>query len=215
MAIQETHWREDSATEFSTGEWQVVSSHRNGYKAAGVLILIHRTLLKKAVLAHAEPYPGRLLHLRVTHQSWALDCVVAYQRPLNWQRQATGVPVDNESAGPHGLPSTSPGLGLAECLAAIAPCSAHLALTGGFQHASCTAKGIPTPCTKEFETSPPKPSVLLCSSGAPMASYFLRLSRLPCSSNTTRQCMLIPWTIHLVRPRCHLCSCPRLTSRLP
>ena len=50
VAIQETHWREDSATEFSTGEWQVVSSHRNGYKAAGVLILIHRTLLKKRCL---------------------------------------------------------------------------------------------------------------------------------------------------------------------
>ena len=90
----------DSGNSLARRQRQVVSSHRNGYKAAGVLILIHRTLLKQAVLAHAEPYPGRFLHLRITHQSWALDCVVVYQRPLNWQRQTAGVPVDSEQRPP-------------------------------------------------------------------------------------------------------------------
>ena len=59
VAVQETHWSEDSATEYTTGSWQVISSHRHGYKAAaGVLVLVHRTLLRDAVLAYAEAIPG-------------------------------------------------------------------------------------------------------------------------------------------------------------
>ena len=100
IAIQETHWREDSATEFSTGPWQVVSSHRNGYKAAGVLILVHRTLLRDATLAHAEPFPGRVLHLRITHHAWALDCVVVYQRPYTWQHRQAGTATEVSHDGP-------------------------------------------------------------------------------------------------------------------
>ena len=100
IAIQETHWREDSATEFSTGPWQVVSSHRNGYKAAGVLILVHRTLLRDATLAHAEPFPGRVLHLRITHRAWALDCVVVYQRPYTWQHRQAGTATAVSHDGP-------------------------------------------------------------------------------------------------------------------
>ena len=52
-----------------------------------MLVLVHQTLLQDAVLAYSEPYPGRVLHLRVTHQSWALDCMVVYQRHLNWQHK--------------------------------------------------------------------------------------------------------------------------------
>ena len=52
-----------------------------------MLVLVHQTLLQDAVLAYSEPYPGRVLHLRVTHQSWALDCIVVYQRHLNWQHK--------------------------------------------------------------------------------------------------------------------------------
>ena len=101
VAIQETHWSEDSATEYTTGSWQVISSHRHGYKAAaGVLVLVHRTLLKDAVLAYAEPYPGRVLHVRITHKSWALDCVVVYQRPLNWQKKQVGTSQDARDPGP-------------------------------------------------------------------------------------------------------------------
>ena len=69
----------------------MISSHRHGYKAAGVLVLVHRTFLRDAALAYAEPYPGRVLHIRITHKSWALDCVVVYQRPLNWQKKQVGV----------------------------------------------------------------------------------------------------------------------------
>ena len=67
VAIQETHWREDSATEFTSGPWRVISSQRNGYKAAGVLILIHHALLPDAVLAYSQPHPGLLSQRPARH----------------------------------------------------------------------------------------------------------------------------------------------------
>ena len=121
VAIQETHWREDSP-------WQVVSSHRNGYKAAGVLILVHRTLLRDATLAYAEPFPGRVLHLRITHQAWALDCVVVYQRPFAWQHRQAGSATEASHAGPTASQVRHQ---VWDALHSLLPGSTYFALAGG------------------------------------------------------------------------------------
>ncbi|CAE7356293.1 clpC, partial [Symbiodinium sp. CCMP2592] len=73
VAVQETHWAETSNSDYVTGPWRVLSSHRHGYKAAGVLLLVHKAFSADCVISTAEPYPGRLLHVRLTHMAWALD----------------------------------------------------------------------------------------------------------------------------------------------
>ena len=88
VALQETHWSSDSAQQYTTGAWQVVQSHRHDNRSAGVMLLIHRSLTQHAVLSFGEPFPGRILHVRITAKGWALDCVNVYQQTMNWQRTA-------------------------------------------------------------------------------------------------------------------------------
>ena len=86
IALQETHWSSESAQQYTTGAWQVIQSHRHANRSAGVMLLIHRSLTRDAVISFGEPFPGRLLHVRITTKSWALDCVNVYQQTMQWQR---------------------------------------------------------------------------------------------------------------------------------
>ena len=86
IALQETHWSSDSAQQYTTGAWQVIHSHRHANRSAGVMFLLHRTLTRDAVISFSEPFPGRILHVRIATKSWALDCVNVYQQTMHWQR---------------------------------------------------------------------------------------------------------------------------------
>ena len=82
IALQETHWSSDSVQQYTTGVWQIIQSHRQDNRSAGVMLLIHRC---DAVISFGEPFPGRL-HVRITTKCWALDCLNVCQHTLNWQR---------------------------------------------------------------------------------------------------------------------------------
>ena len=86
IALQETHWSSDSVQQYTTGAWQIIQSHRRDNRSAGVMLLIHKSLTRDAVISFGEPFPGRILHVRITTQCWALDCLNIYQHTLNWQR---------------------------------------------------------------------------------------------------------------------------------
>ena len=100
VALQETHWSSDSAQQYTTGAWQVVQSHRHDNRSAGVMFLVHRSLTQHAVLSFGEPFPGRILHVRITAKGWALDCVNVYQQTMNWQRPAKDVVKPGEPKSP-------------------------------------------------------------------------------------------------------------------
>ena len=117
VALQETHWSSDSAQQYTTGAWQVVQSHRHDNRSAGVMFLVHRSLTQHAVLSFGEPFPGRILHVRITAKGWALDCVNVYQQTMNWQRPAKDVvkpgepkPPTTKFANRSGPPSIKPSL---------------------------------------------------------------------------------------------------------
>ena len=100
VALQETHWSSDSAQQYTTGAWQVVQSHRHDNRSAGVMFLVHRSLTQHAVLSFGEPFPGRILHVRITAKGWALDCVNVYQQTMNWQRPAKDAVKPGEPKSP-------------------------------------------------------------------------------------------------------------------
>ena len=103
VALQETHWSADSTQQYTTGVWQVIQSHRHDNRSAGVLFLLHRSLTRDAVVSFGEPFPGRILHVRITTKSWALDCLNVYQQTMQWQRnhRTTALPDDSTQPNAH------------------------------------------------------------------------------------------------------------------
>ena len=100
VALQETHWSSDSAQQYTTGVWQIIQSHRHDNRSAGVMLLIHRSLTRNAVLSFGKPFPGRVLHVRITTKCWALDCVNVYQQTMNWQRPSKDVTTPGDPKQP-------------------------------------------------------------------------------------------------------------------
>ena len=101
VALQETHWSADSAQQYTTGVWQVIQSHRHDNRSAGVLFMLHRSLTRDAVVSFGEPFPGRLLHVRISTKSWALDCLNVYQQTMQWQRNPRPAALPDETTQPH------------------------------------------------------------------------------------------------------------------
>ena len=101
VALQETHWSADSAQQYTTGAWQVIQSHRHDNRSAGVLFMLHRSLTRDAVVSFGEPFPGRLLHVRISTKSWALDCLNVYQQTMQWQRNPRPTVLPAETTQPH------------------------------------------------------------------------------------------------------------------
>ena len=135
IALQETHWSSDSAQQYTTGAWQVTQSHRHANRSAGVMILVHRSLTRDAVISFGEPFPGRVLHVRITTKSWAN----VYQQTMQWQRnlQATKTPGEAPQPTAHEI-RQQVWTALDSTLAKL-PVRHTLLLLGDFKHANAAA----------------------------------------------------------------------------
>ncbi|CAE7423381.1 Pol, partial [Symbiodinium sp. CCMP2592] len=83
VCVQETHWTDKVAPTFPTATWDVYTSPTTDNKSAGLLILLNKNTTRNCRIVYADPQPGRVQHLRILHDKWAVDLLHIYQKPHN------------------------------------------------------------------------------------------------------------------------------------
>ncbi|CAE7491773.1 unnamed protein product [Symbiodinium sp. CCMP2592] len=83
VCVQETHWTDKVAPTFPTATWDVYTSPTTDNKSAGLLILLNKNATRNCRIVYADPQPGRVQHLRILHDKWAVDLLHIYQKPHN------------------------------------------------------------------------------------------------------------------------------------
>ncbi|CAE7475477.1 Pol [Symbiodinium sp. CCMP2592] len=83
VCVQETHWTDKVAPQFPTATWDVYTSPTTDNKSAGLLILLNKQTTRNCRIVYADPQPGRVQHLRILHDQWAVDLLHIYQKPHN------------------------------------------------------------------------------------------------------------------------------------
>ncbi|CAE6971438.1 unnamed protein product [Symbiodinium sp. CCMP2592] len=78
VCVQETHWTDKVAPQFPTATWDVYTSPTTDNKSAGLLILLNKQTSRNCRIVYADPQPGRVQHLRILHDQWAVDVLHIY-----------------------------------------------------------------------------------------------------------------------------------------